>query len=137
WLGIPELIVGLTIVAFGTSLPELFTSWVAAKKGHNDLAVANVSGSNIQNILLCLGAAAMAAWVGGMGTEGGGPGGLPVSRFAGTHDLWVMLGMTGLLSLYMLMGGKVTRLRGLIFLVLYVSYVVFMVGRETFLKGQI
>lgn len=59
-LGVSERIVGLTIVAVGTSLPELVTSVIAARRGHSDIAVGNVIGSNIFNVLLCLGAAALA-----------------------------------------------------------------------------
>jgi cation:H+ antiporter len=58
-LGMSERLVGLTIVAVGTSLPELATSVVAAVRGHPDIAVGNVVGSNIFNVLLCLGAAAL------------------------------------------------------------------------------
>lgn len=56
--GLPELIIGLTIVAFGTSLPEMFVSGMAAVRGNTDLAIGNVLGSNIANILLILGLAA-------------------------------------------------------------------------------
>ena len=56
--GLSEAFIGLTIVAVGTSLPELVTSIVAARKGENDLALGNVIGSNICNILLILGASA-------------------------------------------------------------------------------
>jgi cation:H+ antiporter len=59
-LGVSERVVGLTIVAVGTSLPELVTSTIAARRGHSDIAVGNVIGSNIFNVLLCLGAAALA-----------------------------------------------------------------------------
>lgn len=62
--GMSERLVGLTIVAVGTSLPELVTSVIAARKGHSDLAVGNVVGSNIFNIFLCLGAAGLAGSVG-------------------------------------------------------------------------
>ena len=55
---VPALIIGLTIVAMGTSLPELVTSVVAAKKGENDMAMGNVVGSNIFNILSVLGMSA-------------------------------------------------------------------------------
>ena len=55
YLGLSQTFIGLTIVALGTSLPELVTSMVAAGKGENDLAVGNVVGSNIFNILLILG----------------------------------------------------------------------------------
>ncbi|MDP2269995.1 MAG: calcium/sodium antiporter [Archangium sp.] len=60
-LGISERIIGLTIVAVGTSLPELATSLIAAWRGHSDISVGNVVGSNIFNSLLCLGAAALIA----------------------------------------------------------------------------
>jgi cation:H+ antiporter len=55
-LGMSERLIGLTVVAIGTSIPELATSAVAAWRGHTDMAVGNVVGSNIFNILLCLGA---------------------------------------------------------------------------------
>lgn len=63
-LGMSDRLVGLTIVAVGTSLPELVTSVIAALRGHSDLAVGNVVGSNIFNIFLCLGAAGLAGSVG-------------------------------------------------------------------------
>jgi len=55
-LGMSDRLVGLTVVAIGTSLPELVTSVIAARRGHSDLAIGNVVGSNIFNVLLCLGA---------------------------------------------------------------------------------
>ena len=55
-----ERIVGLTVVAIGTSVPELVTSVIAALRGHSDIAVGNVIGSNIFNVLLCLGISALA-----------------------------------------------------------------------------
>jgi cation:H+ antiporter len=63
-LGMSERLVGLTVVAMGTSLPELITSVVAARKGHSDLAIGNVVGSNIFNVALCLGASALLGNVG-------------------------------------------------------------------------
>lgn len=63
-LGMSERLVGLTVVSVGTSLPELVTSIVAARRGHSDLAVGNVVGSNIFNVFLCLGGAALAGPVG-------------------------------------------------------------------------
>jgi cation:H+ antiporter len=61
--GMSERVVGLTIVAIGTSLPELATSVIAALRGHSDIAVGNVVGSNIFNVLLCLGASTLAGSV--------------------------------------------------------------------------
>jgi cation:H+ antiporter len=63
-LGMSERLVGLTVVAVGTSLPELVTSVVAARRGHSDLAIGNVVGSNIFNVSLCLGASALVGNVG-------------------------------------------------------------------------
>lgn len=63
-LGMSERLVGLTIVAVGTSLPELITSVIASRRGHSDIAVGNVVGSNIFNVVLCLGMAAMFGSVG-------------------------------------------------------------------------
>lgn len=62
--GMSEMLVGLTIVSIGTSLPELVTSVVAAKKGHSDIAIGNVVGSNIFNILFILGLASMVRPIG-------------------------------------------------------------------------
>ncbi len=59
WLGLSDHVIGLTLVALGTSLPELVTSVIAARRGHAELAVGNVIGSNIFNVLLCLGTAAL------------------------------------------------------------------------------
>ncbi len=60
-MGMSDRVVGLTVVAVGTSLPELATSLVAASRGHSDIAVGNVVGSNLFNIVLCLGLAAVIA----------------------------------------------------------------------------
>jgi cation:H+ antiporter len=63
--GMSERVVGLTVVAVGTSLPELVTGTIAAARGHSDIAIGNVLGSNIFNVLLCLGAAGLAGRVTG------------------------------------------------------------------------
>ncbi|MBC7171169.1 MAG: calcium/sodium antiporter, partial [Polyangiaceae bacterium] len=62
-LGVSDRLIGLTVVAVGTSLPELVTAVIAARRGHSDLAVGNVVGSNIFNTFLCLGAAGLAGSV--------------------------------------------------------------------------
>ena len=58
-LGIPQLVIGLTIVAFGTSLPELVTSIAAARRGNADIAIGNIVGSNVFNILFVAGTSAL------------------------------------------------------------------------------
>ena len=80
--GVPDLVIGLTLVAIGTSLPELATSAVAAYKGNADIAIGNVVGSNIFNLLGIVGVAALV-----------GPLTVP-DRIAGL-DLWVLWGRRG------------------------------------------
>ncbi len=110
-LNISEAIIGLTIVALGTSLPELVTSVVAARKGNSDIALGNVVGSNIFNVLLILGTTAL------------------IKPFAVTLesliDQIILLGFTVLLFIMCLMGKKLTRIKGAVFLVLYVIYAVY------------
>jgi cation:H+ antiporter len=79
--GVSERVVGLSVVAVGTSLPELLTTLVAARQGHSDISVGNVVGSNIFNVLFCLGIA------GALRPLSVDPRGLSV-------DLLVMLGLT-------------------------------------------
>jgi cation:H+ antiporter len=80
-LGISELVIGLTIVAAGTSLPEVAASVSAALKGERDIAVGNVIGSNLFNILGCVGAAGIAS----------GAAGLSIGAAVVSFDIWVML----------------------------------------------
>ena len=89
-LKVSPLLIGLTLVGFGTSTPELVTSLIAAVKGSDGIAVGNVVGSNIANILLVLGAAAVIrpGWVGNQEVWGGG-------------------GFLGVLALGLVMGGGI------------------------------
>jgi cation:H+ antiporter len=115
-LGVPDLVIGLTIVATGTSLPELATSVVAAFRGERDIAVGNIIGSNIFNLLIILGAAAAVA-----------PAGIPVPLSALTFDLPVMLAVSVACLPIFFTGSRVDRLEGVIFLGFYVSYTVYLV----------
>jgi cation:H+ antiporter len=111
-LGLSERIIGLTIVAVSTSLPELATSLIAALRGQRDIAVGNVIGSILFNLLGVLGVTALIA-----------PSPLSVSPNALDFDLPVMLGVA-LLCLPMFYSGyRVTRAEGLLFLGLYLAYV--------------
>lgn len=112
-IGVSEAVIGLTIVAVGTSLPELAASISAARKGEGDLAFGNIIGSNIFNGLGILGAAALTA-----------PFEVP-ARLAGL-DLLVMLGATGLLIVFATTGAKIDRREGAILLGLYAAYLVWL-----------
>ncbi len=110
-MGVSELVIGLTLVAAGTSLPEVVTSVLAALKGERDLAVGNVVGSNIFNLCFVLGAA------GGLT-----PGGIPVPPGALTFDLPVMLGVAVACFPFFLTGRVVHRWEGAVFLLYYGLY---------------
>ncbi|WP_181298285.1 calcium/sodium antiporter [Pseudomonas sp. Q2-TVG4-2] len=111
--GISPLIIGLTVVAFGTSAPETAVSIQASMNGNGDIAVGNVIGSNIANILLILGLSALVA-----------P--LLVSRQLVRLDVPVMIG-AGLLTVALAWNGNVSRLDGCILLTLLLLYTLFLV----------
>ncbi|WP_089230833.1 calcium/sodium antiporter [Tropicimonas sediminicola] len=108
-LGVPDAVIGLSIVAIGTSLPELVTSVTAARRGHADVALGNVIGSNIFNLLGILGTTALVRPIGGLRPES-------------TIDLGVMIGATALLLLVAFTGRKVTRTEGAVLCGLYAAY---------------
>jgi cation:H+ antiporter len=108
-LGVPETVIGLTIVAAGTSTPELVTSIVAALRGSNDVAVGNIIGSNIFNSLAIVGVSALIV-----------P--LPVpAEILERDDLW-MIGLTLLLFPLMRSGMSISRLEGVVLAVAYLVY---------------
>lgn len=109
-LGVSEEVIGLTMIAIGTSLPELATVVAAARKKHTDLVVGNVMGSNIFNILGVMGTTAMVADV-------------PVTAQILSFDIWVMLAVAILLIPFMLTGNALTRREGAACLVIYVGYI--------------
>ncbi len=110
-VGIPEAVVGLTLVAVGTSLPEMTISILATVRGHADVAVGNVLGSNIFNLLGVLGASAMVR-----------P--LPVTERLLQFDQWVLLATALLLLVFLSTGRRLNRLEGGILLAAYGGYVV-------------
>ncbi|MDZ3824309.1 MAG: calcium/sodium antiporter [Pseudoxanthomonas sp.] len=115
-MGVSELVVGLTIVAAGTSLPELVTSVVAALRGERDIAVGNVVGSNLFNLAGVLGAAALVA-----------PGGIAVSGPAIAFDLPVMVVVAFACLPVFLTGGVISRAEGALFLAYWLAYTVYLV----------
>jgi cation:H+ antiporter len=108
--GISQAVIALSIVAIGTSLPELFISLFASLRGHASLAIGNIIGSNISNILLILGVVAST-----------GP--LNVSAEIANRDVWVMLGVAILGLVLMRSARRMSRIEGLFSLVLYALYV--------------
>lgn len=108
-LGVSEAVVGLTLVAVGTSLPELSVSVIAALRRHADVAIGNVLGSNIFNLLGILGVSALLQ-----------P--LPVHLRVLQFDQWVMLGASLLLLLFLYTGRRLSRLEGGILLLGYAIY---------------
>lgn len=115
-LGISQLVIGLTIVSIGTSLPEVATSLTSARKGNADIAVANVMGSNLYNVLLTLGLTLVIA-----------PNALEVSKDALSLDLPFMLAVSIVCIPIFIAGFNLTRTDGLIFLFYYVTYLAYLV----------
>ena len=114
--GVPELIIGLTLVAVGTSLPELATSVIAALKGEPDIALGNVVGSNVFNVLGILGVTAMVR-----------PIAVPFASVG--LDLGAMIGFSVLLVPLLITGQRLGRREGGFLLALYVSYVAYLYVR--------
>ncbi len=109
--GVSELVIGLTIVAAGTSMPEVATSVVAAIRGERDIAVGNVVGSNIFNILGVLGVSSLAS-----------PGGIPVSVLALQLDIPVMVAVAIACMPVFFTGHVIARWEGVMFLFYYLAY---------------
>lgn len=114
--GLSERVIGLTIVAAGTGLPEVVTSLVSSIRGRDDIAIGNVIGSNLFNILGILGINALIA-----------P--LPIAPEIVASDNWWMLGVTVLLFPLMFTGRKINRLEGGVLLAVYVVYMVLLLIR--------
>ncbi len=114
--GVSELIVGLTVVAIGTSLPELATSIVAVRRGQRDLAVGNVVGSNIFNIGAVTGLAAVIS-----------PTGLPIPASALALDIPLMIAAAAVLLPLAFTGSVIARWEGALLLGLYVAYLIYTV----------
>jgi len=120
-LGISELVIGLTVIAVGTSLPELVVSMTSALKGHTDMAIGNIIGSNIFNILAVLAIPSIVSPT-------------SVDSELLTRDYVLMLGLTMLLVLFAYqskLGGSIGRLKGVFLLCIWVGYLVFLYNSAT------
>lgn len=115
FFGLSEALIGLTIVAFGTSLPELVTSVIAAKKGESDIAVGNVVGSNIFNIFLIIGASATI---------------LPMNVSSSyVFDMAVLVATMVIPFIVIAKTKKVSRAQGLIMIAAYIAYTAYLIIR--------
>jgi len=113
-IGIPQIVIGLTIVAFGTSAPEAAVSITAGIKGSPDLSISNVLGSNILNVLLILGIASVIA-----------P--LSIQKNTLKYEIPFVFVITGLLLGLGIMGNKLSRVDGVIFLLFMAAFMVYLV----------
>lgn len=117
---ISELVIGLTVIAAGTSLPEVATSVVAAARGERDIAVGNVVGSNIFNILCVLGLSSVVS-----------PAGIAVSPAALRFDIPVMIAVALACLPIFFAGYRISRANGLFFLAMYASYLAYLLLHAT------
>jgi cation:H+ antiporter len=116
-LGVSDVVIGLTIVAAGTSMPEVATSIMAAVKGERDIAVGNVVGSNTFNILGCLGVTSLAA----------GSGGVVVPAAVMNFDILVMLAVALACLPVFMTGREIARWEGGLFVAYYAAYVAYLI----------
>jgi cation:H+ antiporter len=116
WLGVSDLVIGLTLVAAGTSLPEVAASIVAALRGERDIAVGNVIGSNVYNILVILGVAVTLA-----------PDGIAVAPAVVTFDIPVMIAAALACLPIFATGYVITRWEGALFVGYYAAYTTYLV----------
>ncbi|OHB79811.1 MAG: hypothetical protein A2Z25_07710 [Planctomycetes bacterium RBG_16_55_9] len=117
-VGLSEAVIALTIIAFGTSLPELMTCIVAAVKGHHDISVGNLVGSNIFNTLLVTGAATVVR-----------PFEIESHRLAGGADYWIMIAVSAAFAGAVIIGRLVVgRTCGVLLVCTYAGYVVYLLS---------
>ncbi|MEA5463370.1 calcium/sodium antiporter [Leptothoe sp. PORK10 BA2] len=119
-LGISSLIIGLTVVAVGTSLPEFATSVMASIRGERDIAVGNVVGSNIFNILVVLGASSALS-----------PDGIAIAPSLMTFDIPVMIAVAIICFPICFHNNLISRWKGLLLLAYYVAYTLYLVLATT------
>ena len=115
--GWSERVIGLTIVSAGTGLPEVVASLVSSLRGRSDVAIGNVIGSNLFNILIILGLTGLV-----------NP--LPVQASIVSSDCWWMLGVTAVLLPILLNGRKIHRWEGAVLIVIYVGYLALLLNQQ-------
>ena len=122
-LNVSELVIGLTVVALGTSLPEFMVSFMSVLRGSSNMSVGNIIGSNVFNILVILGASALTRT-------------LPVEKSLLQRDMPICFGFTVLLVIFAVTGGMIERWEGILIatffcVYLYMTYLVAMKDRKT------
>lgn len=115
--GLSQTLIGLTIVAVGTSLPELVTSIVASRKGQTDLAVGNVVGSNLFNIIFILGTSSTITPI-------------PLASFGDIYDMLFVLAVTLMVFLFCFRSKKINRVQGILCVLLYAGYMTYAILRN-------
>jgi cation:H+ antiporter len=113
-LKVPTIIVGLTIVALGTSAPEAAVSITSSLTGSNAMAVSNVIGSNLFNMLMVIGIAALLS-------------NLLMEKSVLEKDLPFLVGITVLFAIFIFIGGDITNIEGIILLIILVAYIVYLI----------
>jgi cation:H+ antiporter len=114
-IGLSDAVIGSTIMAIGTSLPELVTCVIAAVKGHHDISVGNLVGSNIFNTLLVTGVASVVRPY------------TVSARFAGGPDFWIMIAVSAGFGVLALIGKRtINRISGTVLLAAYAGYVIYL-----------
>ena len=112
-MGVPAQVIGITVIAVGTSLPELVTSITALRKGTCEMGLGNIIGANIINATLLLGLVSVIT------------GGIPVDHFTKTYALWVLLIITLILCIPAIIKNKTMKWQGYVLLALYIGFVTF------------
>lgn len=122
---ISNALIGLTVIAAGTSIPDTLASVIAARRGHHEIAVGNLVGSNISNVLVVLTGTILASWIGGQPSQNGDPP-LPPGYLGANVNIVFDYGAVCLVSLLFiavaLLAGRVRRPAGVILLILYLGY---------------
>lgn len=114
-IGVPESVIALSIIAFGTSLPELSTSIIAARKNQAGMVIGNIIGSNVFNVLMIIGAASLVKPI----AQGS------FSDQLVNFDIWVTLAVAFICSAVLLITGKISRVTGSLFFLAYIGYNVY------------
>lgn len=112
YFGVSQFIIGISVVALGTSLPELVTSVIASYKGQNSISLGNLLGSNVFNVFAVLGITSLVKPI-------------PISYFLTYIDLPVMLGFIALVGLFMFLGKKMGIVEGLALIAAYITYLAY------------